>query len=169
VLETVRARDRSVQALLNSTRPLAAQRELVTLWVAHQFARDQLSQARKKRLVEDALSQVFSRRCRVEYKLADASDRDYGSAHASEVAPDWTGAPDIEHQLGRPTGPDEKLADASGNAYNSTGTGDYLSPTSEHASTQGSSPASSLADDPVVKAMTEIGGQVRPMSEGSET
>jgi DNA polymerase-3 subunit gamma/tau len=71
ILEGVRARDRSVQALLNSTRPLDVQDETVTLQVAHEFARNKLSEARIKRLVEEVVSAVLDHRCSVAYILAD--------------------------------------------------------------------------------------------------
>jgi DNA polymerase-3 subunit gamma/tau len=69
VLENVRAHDTSVQALLNSARPIHVHAETVTLGVAHEFARSKLSQGRAKRLVEDVLSQVFKKSCQVELKL----------------------------------------------------------------------------------------------------
>jgi DNA polymerase-3 subunit gamma/tau len=69
VLESVRTRDRSVQALLNSTRPAAVQGGLVILHVAHDFARSKLSQGRAKRLVEEILSQVLGQSCQVDYKV----------------------------------------------------------------------------------------------------
>jgi hypothetical protein len=65
VLEHVRARDKSVQALLNSTRPADVQDEVVTLHVAHEFARNKLSEGRARQLVEEVMSQVFQHNCQV--------------------------------------------------------------------------------------------------------
>jgi DNA polymerase-3 subunit gamma/tau len=73
VLESVRARDRSVQALLNSTEPAEVENETLTLHVAHEFARDKLCQGRARRLVEEVLSQVLGQSCRIEYVVADAA------------------------------------------------------------------------------------------------
>jgi len=69
VLESVRTRDRSVQALLNSTRPAAVQGGTLILHVAHEFARSKLSQGRAKRLVEEVLSQVLGQSCQVDYEV----------------------------------------------------------------------------------------------------
>ncbi len=74
VLEDARARDRSVQALLNSTEPGDVQNRVVTLHVAHEFARSKLSQGRTKRLVEELLSQALGQSCRVEYKVVAPSN-----------------------------------------------------------------------------------------------
>jgi hypothetical protein len=73
VLENVRARDRSVQALLNSTRPAELENGTLTLHVAHEFARDKLSQGRARRLVEEVLSQVLGQSCHIEYVVVDSS------------------------------------------------------------------------------------------------
>jgi DNA polymerase-3 subunit gamma/tau len=70
VLESARAQDRSVQALLNSTRPHRVQGQTVTLQVAHEFARSKLSEGRARRLVEEVMTQVFDQPCRVEYELS---------------------------------------------------------------------------------------------------
>jgi DNA polymerase-3 subunit gamma/tau len=69
VLETVRERDKSVQALLNSTQPARVEGELLALHVDHEFARSKLSQERARRLVEDVLSQVLGQSCQVAYEL----------------------------------------------------------------------------------------------------
>jgi len=73
VLENVRARDRSVQALLNSTQPAEVENGTLTLHVAHEFARDKLSQGRARRLVEEVLSQVLGQSCHIEYVVVDSS------------------------------------------------------------------------------------------------
>ncbi len=69
VLESARAHDKSVQALLNSTYPGEAENQVVTLHVAHEFAREKLSQRRAKRLVEELISEVMGQHCQVEYKV----------------------------------------------------------------------------------------------------
>jgi hypothetical protein len=73
VLENARARDRSVQALLNSTLPGDVRQGVVTLHVAHEFARGKLSQGRAKRLVEELLSQALGQSCQVEYMVVTPS------------------------------------------------------------------------------------------------
>jgi DNA polymerase-3 subunit gamma/tau len=88
VLENVRARDTSVQALLNSAHPIHAHTETVTLGVAHEFARSKLSQGRARRLVEDVLSQVLNRNCQVELRLdAAAADASSDGTLSNAVAP----------------------------------------------------------------------------------
>lgn len=74
ILERARARDASVQALLNSAHPGEVQGERVTLFVAHEFARDRLSQGRAKRMVKEVLSQVLGQNCRVAYQVVATSD-----------------------------------------------------------------------------------------------
>ena len=69
VLDNARMRDKSVQALLNSTQPGEADNQTVTLYVAHEFARGKLSQPRAKRLVEELLSEVLGQDCQVEFKV----------------------------------------------------------------------------------------------------
>ncbi len=75
VLENARARDKSVQALLNSAHPDDVQEGVVTLHVAHEFARSKLSQGKAKRLVEELLGQAVDQACQVEYKgVAPSND-----------------------------------------------------------------------------------------------
>lgn len=74
VLDSMRERDRSVQALLNSTRPGKVQDDIVTLYVAHEFARSKLSQSRSKRLVEQVLSEELGQACRIDLLVVDASE-----------------------------------------------------------------------------------------------
>jgi DNA polymerase-3 subunit gamma/tau len=74
VLDNMRDRDRSVQALLNSTRPGKVQDDVVTLYVAHEFARSKLSQSRSKRLVEQVLSEELGQACRIDLLVVDDSE-----------------------------------------------------------------------------------------------
>ena len=74
VLENARARDKSVQALLNSAHPGDVQEGVVTLHVAHEFARSKLSQGKAKRLVEELLGQAVDQACQVEYKVGAPSN-----------------------------------------------------------------------------------------------
>jgi DNA polymerase-3 subunit gamma/tau len=73
VLVEVKARDLGVQALLNSAHPGSVGEGVVTLDVAHEFARNKLNQQRTKRLVEDVLSQVCGQRCQVAYRIVTSS------------------------------------------------------------------------------------------------
>jgi DNA polymerase-3 subunit gamma/tau len=114
VLESVRARDRSVQALLNSTRPADVQGELVTLHVAHDFARSKLSQGRAKRLVEEILSQILGQTCQVDYKVVafteEASSADpTASAFENEPREGWADDPLV--QAARQMGAEVRLID----------------------------------------------------------
>jgi DNA polymerase-3 subunit gamma/tau len=115
VLEEVKTRDQSVQALLNSARPVNVRAGTVTLQVAHAFTQAKLSEARARRLVAEVLSQVLGQSCRVEYEIVNSP---------TEASPpgDWqAGARDA------------------------------------------------WADDPVVRVAREMGAEVRPINEGSET
>ena len=74
VLENVRERDRSVQALLNSTRPGNVRDDVVILHVAHEFARSKLSQSKPKRLVEEVLSEELGQACRIDLVVVNTID-----------------------------------------------------------------------------------------------
>jgi DNA polymerase-3 subunit gamma/tau len=88
VLDNARARDKSVQALLNSAHPGDVQNGVVMLHVAHEFARSKLSQGKAKRLVEELLSQVMGQHCQVEYKVAPASTEASWTEAPSKRAPE---------------------------------------------------------------------------------
>jgi DNA polymerase-3 subunit gamma/tau len=125
VLDNARERDKSVQALLNSTQPGEAENQIVTLYVAHEFAREKLSQPRAKRLVEDLLGEVLGQDCHVDYKVVALPDRVVsGEAPGQETA--------------------------------SAGSG-----------RRGSRDA--WANDPLARAARQLGAEVRPIDEGSET
>jgi len=114
VLEGVRARDRSVQALLNSTRPAVVQGGLVILHVAHDFARSKLSQGRAKRLVEETLSQVLGQSCQVDYKVvafAEETSSADPTAGTFESAPREGWADDPLVQAARQMGAEVRLID----------------------------------------------------------
>jgi DNA polymerase-3 subunit gamma/tau len=84
VLDLVRSRDKSVQALLNSTRPADVQDEVITLHVAHEFARSKLSEGRARQLVEEVMNQIFRQECQVNFKVA-ALDGDESTMSADGV------------------------------------------------------------------------------------
>jgi predicted ATPase len=69
VLTEVKARDLGVEALLNAAHPTDVRDGVIILNVAHEFARNKLSQKRTKQLVEDVLSKIYERTCQVEYRI----------------------------------------------------------------------------------------------------
>jgi DNA polymerase-3 subunit gamma/tau len=94
VLVEVKARDLGVQALLNSARPGSVGGDVVTLDVAHEFARNKLNQQRTKRLVEDVLSQVCGQRCQVAYRIAASAS---GVEHErANVQDEWSDDPLVQ-------------------------------------------------------------------------
>jgi DNA polymerase-3 subunit gamma/tau len=108
VLENARTQDKSVQALLNSTYPGEAEDQVVTLHVAHEFAREKLSQRRAKRLVEDLISEVVGQHCQVEYKVV-ASQDDVLRGDPADIEPAQT---NIKRHERRDEWADDPLAQA---------------------------------------------------------
>ncbi len=114
VLGNVRVRDKSIQALLNSTHPIAVQESgRVTLGVAHEFAQNKLSQGRARRLVEEVLGDVFSQSCQVEYQVVASPEE----ASTSETLTDETSsvsgpAPDTDRNAPPDTWTDDPVVRA---------------------------------------------------------
>ena len=65
VLNKMRAVSPQVQALLNSTEPVRVEGDLITLNCEAPFHRDRLAEEKKRELVEQVLTQVLGRACRV--------------------------------------------------------------------------------------------------------
>jgi DNA polymerase-3 subunit gamma/tau len=96
VLDNVRERDRSVQALLNSTRPGKVQDDIVILYVAHEFARSKLSQSRSKRLVEQVLSEELGQACRIDLLVVDAFEEGETQLTQNEQQDEWANDPLVQ-------------------------------------------------------------------------
>jgi DNA polymerase-3 subunit gamma/tau len=96
VLDTMRERDRSVQALLNSTRPGKVQDDTVILYVAHEFARSKLSQSRSKRLVEQVLSEELGQACRIDLLVVDAFEEGETQLAQNEQQDAWANDPLVQ-------------------------------------------------------------------------
>jgi len=96
VLENVRERDRSVQALLNSTRPGNVQDDVVTLHVAHEFARSKLSQSKSKRLVEQLLSEELGQPCRIDLMVVNAIDEGETRGNQHGQKDEWANDPVVQ-------------------------------------------------------------------------
>ncbi len=73
VLQAVRAKNKTVEAYLKSCEPVAMKDGLVTLGFYHTWHRDRISEDRNRKLVEDALSSLAGKPCRVECKLYDGN------------------------------------------------------------------------------------------------
>jgi DNA polymerase III subunit gamma/tau len=73
VLAAMKARDRTVQALLNSAHPCGVQEDTVVLGVEHAFAQDKLSHGTTRQLIIEVLNEVYGQPCQVEYQLASSS------------------------------------------------------------------------------------------------
>lgn len=73
VLQAVRAKDRTIEAYLKSSEPVAVKSGVVTLGFYYPLHRDRINEDRKRKLVEDAISQVAGKPLRVECKLYDGN------------------------------------------------------------------------------------------------
>jgi DNA polymerase-3 subunit gamma/tau len=73
VLAAMKARDLTVQALLNSAHPSDVQESTIVLGVEHAFAQDKLSQGATRQLVIEVMNEVYGQPCQVEYQLASSS------------------------------------------------------------------------------------------------
>ncbi len=69
VLKAARARDRKLQALLNSARPLDLRAGCALLEVEGEFHQTQIMKEQNRRLLEDTLQEVLGAPCRVECTL----------------------------------------------------------------------------------------------------
>jgi DNA polymerase-3 subunit gamma/tau len=64
-LNELRPRDLSLEALMRSCEPVAVENDVVVLSFAHKFHRSMVEEEKKRRVVEDVLSDLFGRRLRV--------------------------------------------------------------------------------------------------------
>lgn len=65
VMDALRPRDLSLEALLRSCQPMAIEDDVIVLGFSHQFHRRKVEEDQKRRIVEDVLSELFGQRCRV--------------------------------------------------------------------------------------------------------
>jgi hypothetical protein len=73
LLQAIRPKSRQVEALLKSCEPLKMQGDVVTLGFYHGFHRERLNDEHNRRIVEEALSGLAGRPCRLESKLYDGN------------------------------------------------------------------------------------------------
>jgi hypothetical protein len=73
VLQAVRAKNKTVEAYLKSSEPVAMKNGLVTIGFYHPWHRDRINEDRNRKLVEDALSALAGTPCRVECRLFDGN------------------------------------------------------------------------------------------------
>jgi len=64
-LDALRPRDLSLEALMRSCEPVSVEEDVVVLSFVHRFHRGKVEEDKKRRIVEDALSDLFSQRLRV--------------------------------------------------------------------------------------------------------
>ena len=64
-LDALRPKDLSLEALMRSCEPVGVEEDVVVLSFAHRFHRGKVEEDKKRRIVEDALSDLFGRRLRV--------------------------------------------------------------------------------------------------------
>jgi len=65
LLDALRPENRSLEALLRSSRPKAVEGDVVVLGFSHSFHKEKVEEDQNKRAVEDALSDLIGSRCRV--------------------------------------------------------------------------------------------------------
>jgi DNA polymerase-3 subunit gamma/tau len=65
LLDALRPRNLSLEALMRSCEPVAVEGDLVSLGFTHNFHRSKVEEEHNKRIVEDVLSTLVGRRCRV--------------------------------------------------------------------------------------------------------
>ena len=70
-LNALRPRNLSLEALMRSCEPVAVEGDVVSLGFAHNFHRSKVEEEQNKRVVEDVLSRLVGRQCRVRCVLAN--------------------------------------------------------------------------------------------------
>lgn len=70
VLNTLRPRDLSLEALMRSCEPVAVDEDAVVLEFTHKFHRNKVEEGDKRRIVEEILSDLFGRQLRVRCVMA---------------------------------------------------------------------------------------------------
>ncbi len=98
VLAEMKARDKGIQALLNSTHPADVRDGIVILNVDHEFARGKLSEQQTKRLVEEVLSQICEQDCQVHCRIAASSPA--VARGQSELQDEWADDPVVQAAKG---------------------------------------------------------------------
>jgi hypothetical protein len=81
-LNALRPRDLKLEALMRSCEPVDVEEDVIVLSFAHKFHRSKVEEDEKRRLVEDALSELFGRRLRVRC----VTHRERGARPAQEAA-----------------------------------------------------------------------------------
>jgi DNA polymerase-3 subunit gamma/tau len=76
VLNALRPRNLSLEALMRSCRPVAVEEDVVVLDFEYDFHRGKVEEEQNKRDVEDALSEMVGRRCRVRCQMAEKEQQD---------------------------------------------------------------------------------------------
>lgn len=72
VLNVLRPRDLSLEALMRSCEPVGVEQDEIVLGFSHKFHRSKVEEDDKKRALEDVLSELFGRPLRVRCLLADS-------------------------------------------------------------------------------------------------
>lgn len=100
VLDRLRPRDLSLEALMHDCEPVAVEDDTVVLGFNHKFHRSKVEEDDKRRIVEDTVSDLFGRRYRVRCVLADDDAREAKASHPSQrAAGDESGSPSAQHGM----------------------------------------------------------------------
>ncbi len=75
VLKEIRARNRSVEALLKSCEPIACEEGLIVLGFYYSFHKEKIEDPRRKALVERVMSRVMGNPCRIKCVLSPRESR----------------------------------------------------------------------------------------------
>jgi DNA polymerase-3 subunit gamma/tau len=76
VLNALRPRNLSLEALMRSCRPVAVEEDVVVLGFEYDFHRGKVEEEQNKRDVEDALSEMVGQRCRVRCQMAEKDQQE---------------------------------------------------------------------------------------------
>jgi len=106
-LNALRPRNLALEALMRSCEPVAVEGDVVSLGFAHNFHRSKVEEEQNKRMVEDVLSRLVGRQCRVRCVLANQeraatpASRSPSASAGRDVAPSLSkghsdGAPSAE-------------------------------------------------------------------------
>jgi len=98
ILAWVKARNRSVEALLKSCEPVAVEGEVVVLGFYYPFHKEKIEESSRRALVEDAISQVMGSPCRVKCVLSPKGGRRTQAARKQAEEPEVAKAETEEAQ-----------------------------------------------------------------------
>jgi hypothetical protein len=89
LLAAVRQRSRPVEALLKSCEPLAVEGDLVVLGFYHRFHKDRVGEDKNRRVVEEALEELWGSPFRIQCKLyegnAEARERETADSRREKL------------------------------------------------------------------------------------